>query len=71
MNKLLETKLINTLKAEAEHLLHSEDDIKNKLDEMKDIDNMMKIINNYDELEDVLKKYFKEKAKKEKWKEEK
>ena len=54
MNILLKTKLINVLKAEAKQVLESKED-------------MMKIIQNYDELEPVLQKYFAEKHNKEKW----
>jgi hypothetical protein len=67
MNKLLEIKLTNVLKAEAMKVLESKEDDQERLSRMNDIDNMMKIIQNYDELEPVLQKYFAEKHNKEKW----
>lgn len=67
MNKLLKTNLVNTLKSEAENLLQSDGEIHDKIKIMQDIDNMMKIIDNYDDLEPTLKRYFKEKHDKEKW----
>ena len=42
-------------------------DIYTKLEEMDNIQNMFKIINNYAELEPLLRKFFKEKAEKDKW----
>jgi len=67
MNILLKTKLINVLKSEAKEILDSEDAILERVEKMNDIDHMLKIIQNYDELEPVLAKYFEEKHNKEKW----
>ncbi len=67
MNNEIKDKLINILKTEAEELMKTKERIMNKLSKMDDIDNMLKIIANYDELKPVLQKYFAEKHKKEKW----
>jgi len=67
MNILLKTKLINVLKGEARQILESKEDKLERLEKMNDIDNMMKIIQNYDELEPVLIQFFAEKHNKEKW----
>ena len=67
MNILLKTKLINVLKAEARQILVSKETRLEKLEKMNDIDHLLKIIQNYDELEPVLAKYFEEKHNKEKW----
>ena len=69
MNEIIKTKLLNTLKSEAEYTLHSDDDIKDKIERMNDIFNVKKIIEHYEELEPLFKKYFREKAQKEKWNE--
>lgn len=67
MNENLKRKLQNFLKQEAESLINDKRDIYTKLDEMKDIDNMLKIISNYNELEPTLKKFFNKKYMKDKW----
>lgn len=67
MNNELKEKLINILKTEAEELLQNKEPIIDKLSKMDDIDNMLKIIANYDNLKPVFQKYFAEKHKKEKW----
>lgn len=67
MNDNLIKILEKTLKEYAESLLKDNRDIRTKLKEMNDIDNLMKIFNNYTELEPLLKKFFEEKAKKDKW----
>ncbi len=66
MNEIIKVKLLNILKAEAEYTLHSDEDIEEKIERMNDIFNIKKIIENYEELEPLLKKYFREKAEKEK-----
>ncbi|MBR3002884.1 MAG: hypothetical protein IKF38_04930 [Clostridia bacterium] len=67
MNILLKTKLINVLKAEARQILDSDEEMSSKVNKMNDIGHLLKIIQNYDELEPVLAKYFAEKHNKEKW----
>ena len=67
MNDNLKNKIIELLKIEAEKLIKDKRDIYIKLKEMNDIDNMIKILNNYTELEPLFKKFFKEKTNKEKW----
>lgn len=62
MNKDLKIKLGNVLKAEADYVERTETDSTNKCVKLNDILNLLKIIENYDELEPVLKKYFREKA---------
>lgn len=67
MDLNIKTKLSNTLKAEAEYVLKNEKSIDNKLEKLNTLFNFQKIIDNYDELEPVLKKFFAEKAREEKW----
>ena len=67
MNENLKKKLTETLREYAESLLNDKKDIYTKLEEMDNIQNMFKIINNYAELEPLLRKFFKEKAEKDKW----
>lgn len=69
MNKVLETKLINVLKAEAKQTIESQEEILIRISKMNDIENMLKIIQNYEELTPVLAKFFEEKYNKEKWEE--
>lgn len=64
---MLEKKLNNILRTDAERTLENEKDINEKVERMNDLFNLKKILDNYDELEPVLKKYFDEKAIKEKW----
>lgn len=67
MNERLKKKLINTLREYAESLVNDKRDILIKLEEMNDVENIFMIIDNYKELEPVLKKFFNNKANKEKW----
>lgn len=67
MNDNLKKMLEKTLREYAEGLLKDNRSIKIKLKELSDIDNLMKIFNNYTELEPLLKSFFEEKAKQEKW----
>lgn len=69
MDEILRIKLMNSLKSEAKIIMNSGEDITTKIRRMNDIDNMFKIIQDYDELEPLLKKFYKEKSKKEKWEE--
>lgn len=61
------TKLSEVLKAEGDNIMQHEKDKIKKLDKMDIIFNLKKILDNYDELEPILKKFFNEKAKKEKF----
>ena len=61
------TKLANTLKAEAEYITKNETDKKAKMTKLNTLLNLAKILDNYDELEPTLQKFFYEKAQKEKW----
>ena len=67
MNELVKIRVKNVLKAEARLIIGSGEDVQAKVDKMNDITNLVKIIDNYDELEPILKQYFEEKAQKEKW----
>ena len=67
MNDNLKNMLEETLKQYAVSLLNDDRDLIIKLKEMNDIDNIRKILNNYTELEPFLKKFFNEKAYKDKW----
>lgn len=65
MNKMLYKKLDNILRTDAQRTMENEKDIKEKAERMNDLFNLKKIIDNYDELEPVLRKFFIEKNKKE------
>ena len=65
MNNMLEKKLNNILRTEAQRTLENEKDMNVKVEKMNDIFNLTKIIQHYDELEPVLRKFFIEKAKQE------
>lgn len=67
MNDNLIKILEKTLREYAESLLKDNRDIRTKLKEMNDVGNLIKIFNNYTELEPLLKSFFEEKAKQEKW----
>ena len=67
MNKGLERKLFNVLKAEFDYIKEHEEDKNKRIAGMLDILHLEKILENFDELEPVLQKYFAEKAKKEKF----
>lgn len=69
MDKSLEIKLKNVLKHEAKYIMTYEENTDLKLDKMNTIFNLEKIIENYDELEPLLTKFFINKAEKIKWKE--
>lgn len=69
MDKNIERKLNNVLKSEGQYIMKNEKNIMNKLKKMNVIFNMQKIVDNYDELEPILKDYFRKKAEKEKYKE--
>ena len=69
MNELVKIRVKNVLKAEARLIIGSGEDVQAKVDKMNDITNLVKIIDNYDELEPLLKEFYKEKSKKEKWEE--
>jgi hypothetical protein len=70
MNEGLYKKLYDLLKNEADTTIRSNDELMNKVKKMNDITNIIKIIDNYDELEPVLQDFFKKRAEKEKWNEE-
>lgn len=71
MNGKLYHKLTTILKDEAEDTLKNEKDNDVKISKMNDIFNLKKILDNYDDLEPTLKKYFMEKVRKEKYEREK
>lgn len=65
MNKMLYKKMDNILRTEAQRTMENEKDQKEKIERINDIFNLKKIIDNYDELEPVLRNFFIEKNKKE------
>ena len=67
MDNYIKTVLTNAIKYEATYTLRAEEDINKKLIKMNTLLNIQKIIDNYDELEPILKKYFIEKAERDKW----
>jgi hypothetical protein len=67
MDETLKKTLFNRLKCEAKYILNSKEDIRIKCEKMNVIFNLQKVLDNYDELEPLLTKFFAEKAKREKW----
>ena len=65
MDKEIETKLNNVLKAEANYTMKNEKNLHKKVEKMDTLFNLKKILDNYDELEPVLKRYFNERNSKE------
>lgn len=70
MYKELKTRLINSLKAEADYVAKFENDKNIKFNKMNDIFNLTKVIENYEELEPSIKKAINELARKKKFEEE-
>lgn len=69
LNSMLYYKLTNILKTEAEQTMKQKEGI--DYEKMDNIFNLKKILDSYDELEPLLKKFFMEKARKEKYDREK
>lgn len=67
MDRLIKSRLFEVLKEEATYIMKTDDDISNKIDKMNDIINLQKVLENYEELQPVLKKFFDDKALEEKW----
>lgn len=67
MYKELETRLVNTLKAEYDYVKEHETNIDDKRKKMFDIFHMQQVLLNFDELEPVIADYLNKKAKKEKF----
>lgn len=64
MYKELETKLLNTLKAEFDYVKKNENGKNNRLEKMNDIYHIQQILANFDELEPIIAEYLNNKAKK-------
>lgn len=67
MNKIIQTKLNNILKAELQHLKTSDTELSEKAEIVDTIKNLKMIVDNYDELEPVLKQFFEKKHQDKKW----
>lgn len=67
MNKELETKLFNVLKAEFNYVRTHENDQNKRLTKMNDIFHVTQILANFDELEPIIADYLNKKARKEKF----
>ena len=67
MNKNLYDKIYNILEEQARQIIDADEEIIEKVKQMNEVANLMNIIDHFEELEPILKKYFKEKADKEKW----
>lgn len=67
MYKELETRLVNTLKAEYDYVKEHETNIDNKRKKMFDIFHMQQVLLNFDELEPVIADYLNKKARKERF----
>lgn len=62
--------VINYLNFECQETMAKDFDINSKYEKMNVLFNIKKYLDNYEDLEMILKDYFKEKAQKDKWKEE-
>lgn len=71
LNSMLYYKLTNILRTEAEETMKYQEDQQLKYEKMDNIFNLKKILDNWDELEPTLRKFFMEKARKEKFDREK
>ena len=67
MYKELETRLVNTLKAEYDYVKEHETNIDDKRKKIFDIFHMQQVLLNFDELEPVIADYLNKKARKEKF----
>ena len=67
MDKEIKTKLDNMLKAECEYTLKIEKDRNKKINKMNTIFNIKKILDNYDDLEPVLRDFFNKKVENERF----
>ena len=67
MNKNIKKKLVTFLSNESHAIFHEDGEIVEKIDRMNTILRLTQIVENYDELEPVLQKFFREKADKEKY----
>lgn len=70
MNEELKTKLMYVLKEESEKMLRSDMEMSEKVKFWKQVDRISAVIDNYDEIEPTIRKFFKEKHDKEKWNQE-
>ena len=62
--------IINYLNFECQEVMGKEFDINRKYTKMNILFNMKKIVDNYEQLEPILQEFFRNKARQEKWKEE-
>ena len=67
MDKIIYKELDELIKSESEKIMLNENDIQKKVEKLDIWFNLKKIIDNYDELEPLLKTFFDEKAQKDKW----
>lgn len=67
MNKIIQTKITNILKAELQHLKTSDTELSEKAEIVDTIKNLKMIVDNYDELEPLLKEFFEKKYQDKKW----
>ena len=67
MDKHIKSKLDNVLKAECDYVMKNEKDIKEKCKKMDTLFNLKKVLDNYDELQPLLKEFFNKKAEKERF----
>lgn len=71
MNKELYHKIYDLLEEHARNIIDSDTEITEKVKNMNEVVNLINIIDNYNSLEPLFKKFFKDKAEKEKWSNEK
>ena len=67
MNKSVYAKLNNVLKHELKYTVDCDESVEEKLERADTLINLKKILDNYDELEPLLKSYFLRKVEKDRW----
>ena len=67
MNIYLKTKLINVLRAEAREILNSKAGEVERKERMNEIESMMKVVNNFAEIEPVVIRFLEEKHERSKY----
>lgn len=67
MDKGIYTKISNAIKSECEYVMKNEKNKDKKIEKMDTLFNLKKILDNYDDLEPLLREYFANKAGKERF----
>ena len=67
MNNKIKQQFRNFIQEQGTKLLLADEELGEKAEQLDTLINFTKIIDNYDELQPILKEYFSKKAEKEKW----